>query len=286
MPQLTTPARALTRSAFALSFLLLSVAESRATVNTEAMRGLAPDAGWSGFTEGSLLLKTGNEDLWQTGLGLRLQHAEFFPEAGASHGAPSGPVTPDPKNRAARLRESWLLVSQLNVGKKNGESFLNNGFSHARWTRMWIPSAGSELFAQHQFNKFLRLDTRFLVGTNARLIVLNGSGAFLAAGSGYMLELESLNGDEISDDLFHRWNNYLSLKITVGGSAQLSSTLYLQPRFDALADFRSLSENELEVKLVGNLSLATVMKFAYDSRPPSGVGRQDAEVLQKLRYSF
>lgn len=256
--------------------------ESRATVNTEAIRGLAPSDGWSGFTEGSLLLKTGNEDLWQTGLGLRLQHATFF-EHRAEQPSDGQAASSDPPRW---LRQSWLVVGQLNIGKKGGESFLNNGFTHARWTRMWVPSAGTELFTQHQFNKFLRLDTRFLVGSNARLILLNGSSTFLAAGTGYMLEFESLNGENTASDLFHRWNNYLSFKTSIGEAAQLSSTFYFQPRFDALADFRALSENELEVKLVGNLSLATVLKLAHDNRPPSSVGRQDAEVLQKLRYSF
>jgi len=244
--------------------LLLVPAIAHAQINTEKMRVGAGDPGVSGFLDGSLLYRSGNVDLLQAGAGLRLEY---------NHGI-----------------HAPFVQGDLLYGEKGETEYINRGFVHLRWTAMWHPHAGTELFSQLQFSKFKRLSLRTLGGAGLRVGLWLGDAFEAYLGTGYMIEYEAL--DLSAEDshpievLHHRWTNYLTLRVNVAVNLALVSTTYAQPRFDAFSDYRVLQEAALEVKLLGSFKLVESFTEAHDSRPPDGVDSTDISTKTSLRVTF
>ena len=247
--------------------LVLLAPTAHAQVNTEKLRTGDPAPGFSGWIDGTVNLRRGNVQLLQVGLGARL---EYNTE-----------------------QHFTFLQGSFNFGEKGepSDTYVNNGFGHLRWTAMWHPRAGTELFGQLQFNEFLRLNLRVLGGVGLRVPAVVGDVFELIIGSGYMLEYEAL--DLAADDsshaataLSHRWSSYVTFKLNVQKWVALASTTYAQPRFDSFGDIRVLEEVALTVDIVTHLSLILSFTLLYDSDPPDGVETTDIGLEPKLRVTF
>lgn len=248
-----------------LAAALLSPCPAAAQVNTESLRPGAPQEGLLGDLSTDLALKGGN--------------ADFFRVAGTARLAyQRGIHTP-------------LLYTRSEFGNAGGEDFAENAFVHARWTAMWFPRVGSELFGQLQYDRFVRMNFRALLGGGPRFVVLQGDAVQLYLGTGYMLEREVLDIPE--DDphprltLYHRSTSYLSLKVALSDSLLLTNVGYVQPRFDRPSDVRVLDDLELQVAVDDHFKLVQSLVFAYDSDPPSVVrARYDIMLTAGLRLAL
>jgi hypothetical protein len=155
--------------------------------------------------------------------------------------------------------------------------FANRHMVHARYNLRMFDWVASELFSQFEADEFLVVRTRVLVGAGPRFVLFERTdfGAYL--GTTYMAEREDLDPDAFVSqpggaprlNWWHRWSNYLSLRFLVTDRLTLSTTTYVQPRFDAFGDFRVLNDNGLEVSLVPRLSLKWTFSIRHDSRPPT-----------------
>jgi hypothetical protein len=148
---------------------------------------------------------------------------------------------------------------------------------------------GTEAFSQYQFNGFTRLERRILLGGNFRILISEGVRWAAQAGTGLMQEFETLQpGPDGGSSTHFRWNNYFTLKYgrDEGGHAQAAFTIYYQPQFASLGDFRILSENEVQFSLGAGLSWVVVLNIAHDSRPPIGIERLDTQITNRFRFSF
>jgi hypothetical protein len=65
----------------------------------------------------------------------------------------------------------------------------------------------------------------------------------------------------------HRWSSYLSLVYAANERLRMSSTTYVQPRFDMFADLRLLSEGMLDVTLLDPISVRLTLRLRWDSDP-------------------
>ena len=148
---------------------VLSISNAGAQVNTEKMRTGDPEEGFHGSFDGSVLFKTGNVTLLQVGLGTRLEY-----NAGI---------------------HSPYVQGSFTFGQKGEEDdvYINKGFGHLRWSAMWHERVGSELFAQVQFNEFLRLNLRLLSGACLRVGLVVDPVVEVFLGTGYMFEHEALD---------------------------------------------------------------------------------------------
>lgn len=245
--------------------VVLYGAAASAQVNTEKLRGSA-QPGFHGFLDGSLLLKSGNVDLLQVGVGARLEY-------NASIHTP-------------------YVQGNFNFGRKGDDDdiYINNGFGHIRWTAMWHPTVGTEVFGQAQFNEFLRLNFRALGGVGVRVEALQTEPFDLVIGTGYMIEFEELDLDASdvhpAETLSHRWTSYITLRLHIQEYLSLVNVTYAQPKFDDFTDIRVLDEVALEVSIIEHLSLILSFTLAYDSDPPDGVETLDMQLKPRLKASF
>ncbi|MBK8011107.1 MAG: DUF481 domain-containing protein [Deltaproteobacteria bacterium] len=306
---------------------LLLLGPAFAQVNTEKLRRW-DSAGFSGNLDVAFDVARGNTDLIQFGSGVRLQYAILRDDPGRSvtptstttnttpntttstttTATPSATTASAPLASAASattastevassdakgsvLQDLFYLTGNLNIGRQNGDAFLNNGFAHARWTHMWTRMLGTELFGQLQFDEFIRLRERLLAGAGFRGELLRSEFLNVVLGTGYMLEYEALDlppGVVDDGDVFaHRWTSYLSVKAGLEvPEVQFVNTVYVQPRITDFDDYRVLDEAELELAVLANLKFAVGLSLRYDSLPPSDVESFDISIKNKLRLSF
>ena len=283
-----------------ISTPLILLSPAFAQVNTEKLRRW-DSAGFSGNVDVAFDVTQGNTELIQFGSGVRLQYAILRESQAQAQADSPGTATATTATTATpqvavdskrgTLQDLFYVTGNLNIGRQNGDAFLNNGFAHARWTHMLSRTLGTELFGQLQFDEFIRLRERWLVGAGLRAELLRAGFLNVALGSGYMLEYEALDLPEgvieEGDRFAHRWTSYLSVKAELDDpQVQFVNTVYVQPRITDFDDYRVLDEAELELAILANLKFAVGLGLRYDSLPPSDVEAFDISIKNKLRLSF
>jgi hypothetical protein len=77
-------------------------------------------------------------------------------------------------------------------------------------------------------------------------------------------------------ELNHRWSNYLQFGLGLAENLTFHNATFIQPRFDALADYRLLSESALVARVNPLLKIKVAFNLAYDAEPPAaGVEKLD-----------
>ena len=283
--------------------LLLVTTTVDAQVNAEGAR---PDAvldhpGWSGGLDFGLALLRGNVDFLDVGGGARLEWQRFdrattegtnpASDTGASDTGASDSGASEALEVPPWLRQRAFLSASARHAAQGSRTFANQSFVHARWSAMWRRRVGTDLFAQHQFDELLRLRVRALAGLGARLVLVHRRVFRVWAGTGAMVEHERIRVDDGAPDprrtTVARWTSYLALRLSLADRRLvLQSTTYVQPRFDAIADYRVL--NDLQLLAVVSTQLASGISLAvwHDRRPPTGVRRTDVRLLASLKIAL
>lgn len=256
-----------------LAALMLSLL---AQVNAEALKPAPWKAGVSLGADGSFFIARGNVVLLDLGGTLRAQWQSLH------EGEPS--------------EQRW--VKQRVFGVVNGRysetgrgAFVNQTFAHVRWTAMWHPRVGTDVFAQHQTNFFLRMRARAVGGPGVRVEAVRTLHFALWAGSAVMFEYDRLSplsgSSEPLETVDVRWSNYLTLRLSLWGDRLLvQNTTYAQPRFDAFFDARFLNETEVMAKVADPLMLGLTAGVLHDTRPPEGVLPTDWRLFAVVRFTL
>lgn len=260
-----------------LLLLALLPALAHAQVNAEVLRPNPLRAGLSGGLDASLALARGNVNLLDVGGAGRVQFQTLHPV-----------TAPDELPFVAQ--RAFLTLSGR-YSENGGRVLLSQAFAHARWTGMWHPRVGSDVFAQYQYNQFLRLQGRAIAGAGVRVEAVHLKDFMLWGGSGYLFEYDRVTvqpGAADAPETFeHRWTNYLTARLALfEAHLLLQNTVYFQPRFDAFADFRLLEELEVLAKVTEVLALGLTVSVLYDSAPPTGVVPTDLRLVSTVRLTF
>lgn len=247
-----------------LASLLAPPPRAAAQVNVERLRGMSPAPGWSGGLNAALSLKRGN--------------AEFLEVTGTLWSRYHWDV------------HSLLAHTRGGFAEQGGERFVGNAFGHVRWTAMWIARVGSELFGQVEYDEFLRVQRRLLMGVGPRFVLVEGEPVALAVGTAYMLEYERLDipasDPHPQRTLYQRSSTYASVRVAVNDVLSLVNTAYVQPRFVRPADTRVLQELELVFSVAAHLKFTATARLRLDTDPPSEVEKLDLELKNGLELQW
>jgi len=267
---LISTVRTMTFRRLLLFFLAASIFSPhlRAQVNTESMRKYNAEPGFHHTLGLNLSLLSGNSDVLMT---------------------------------RGNYRLDWLstnyysfFVASYQRGKSNGDLFANKAFAHLRTSRNVSDHFLVEAFGQKEFNDFLKLKDRQLLGAGLRyeLYVNADSGRrdrpriIFAAGAGAMGESEKFNDLASENTRLVRSTNYLSIRWNLDDRLYFTSTGYLQFAFRRLKDYRILNDSSLAFSINRHLSFSTLFNFRYDHEPPSGLKRYDLELTNGFSLSF
>jgi len=244
-----------------LLFLLIFTGITSAQVNTEVIRktGLARGLKTTGSFD--LDLKKGNTEYVSYGAGLRLDYWEG--------------------------KYNSFIVTSLKIAEKDETEFLNKSFIHLRGMRRTSKYVTTEMFGQIEWNKFLNLKLRRLLGCGFRILLLDQAEVLtLHLGIGAMYEGEQNTVSSEADKNLFRASNYINGNCEVTDNSTFSITGYFQPDIRDPSDFRLLLDGSLDVELSKYLTFFTVFKYRYDSQPSVGLEDYDLNVTNGIKLTF
>lgn len=257
-------ARARGRSARLLLALLVGDAlllpsTTHAQVNVESLRSSIRDSGVGGKVDVSITTYQGNT-------------------RGTNLGA-SGLV-------GARADEH-LAYAHANgrYAHLGGDVQIANYFAHLRYNYRLSPLLAAEALTQAESDRFRRLQLRQLLGVGGRFTLIERPEAALYYGITYLLEYNRLAAGEapVRPDVVHRASNYVSAVLEIEDArAVATTTLYYQPRPDALGDYRLLWVSSLEFRVAGHLRAGLHTTLRQENPAPAGVEGFDLTVTNTL----
>ncbi|RAP38207.1 hypothetical protein DID80_02995 [Candidatus Marinamargulisbacteria bacterium SCGC AAA071-K20] len=227
-----------------------------AQVNTESLRSSSKELGFSHHTGVNLQVLEGNSRLTTLKANYRLDYL--------------GDVY------------SSFLITDIKYGHKSGSTYLNRGFVHARFLHPF-KTQHVEFFSQREYDDFVDLKSRFLIGSGLRFSFFKLSKNKIFMGFGAMWELDDVVGQKESS--FIRSTNYITSVIDKD-NYEFKFTAYYQPLFSNFSDVRALLQQTLSVNLVKNVDFVTSLQYRYDSNPGNNIKPWDLELTNGFEVVF
>lgn len=174
------------------------------------------------------------------------------------------------QQKSKDLHSILFLIADYKLIRAGGDDFENAWMAHLRFNREITHFFRIEAFAQSQVNRILDVTARNLVGGGVRLKLLAKEHARLYWGHAYMYEIEY--SDELDLNVRdHRYSTYLSFSANFPNSnVSILNTIYFQPLFRSIQDFRILEQFKLDVPLNDHLNLFAGLDYFVDSITPRG----------------
>jgi hypothetical protein len=236
-------------------------------VNT--LRGFdAEDSGWSGSVAGAVAFAEGNT-----------QYFEF---------------EIDGKVQYQTSRHRWRLIGIHMRRTARGVEVAEARLGHFRHNyRLWSRFS-TIAFLQGQYNPFLRIDSRTVIGGGGRAELFEGDVWRSAIGVTVMHETEELTDENDAVAAFQsveRTSNYrVSSFLTVyregANGFDIDLWAFFQPVMNDFADARASGAASIGLNIVGELDLVVTYVVKYDSQPPSGVKKYDYILRSGLGWKF
>ncbi len=173
--------------------------------------------------------------------------------------------------KSKNLRHIYLLLSRYKWVKTKSDDFVNIFFAHLRYNYKMTVVTRLESFVQYQNNRVLDVDARVVYGVGLRFKVIRRQNLWAYLGTSYMYEYERSHKYHF-DVWQHRSSNYVSLVARFANTRlTLSNTLYFQPLYEDIKDYRVLLDMELGYKIIANVAFTTGVDYFFDSHTPSGL---------------
>ncbi|MCD4697356.1 MAG: DUF481 domain-containing protein [Bacteroidales bacterium] len=190
-----------------------------------------------------------------------------------------------------------FIVANYDYKESQSSKVTHKGFVHLRGIRQLSETIEWEGFLQQEFNEFILLEDRKLIGSGLRLRLLDyisekdslsGFGSNFGAGIMYEYEVYDINTEETTNitlDPF-RLSTYLTLDWTLSGRVNLWAVGYFQPNIKSIKDFRSVIETGMEIWVIDKLYFIVDFSYRYNNIPVGDVKNYDLVIKNGLRYSI
>lgn len=185
-----------------------------------------------------------------------------------------------------RMYHTFLVV-EIKQGEQHEERFLNKGFMHGRAVRTFSPGVAAEVFAQIEYDGFIKLRERKLAGAGARIRLLKTkTRVSIFLGAGFMREHELYSNPLVRSKLLSRSSNYMTGRYKFDSIFSFSFTSYYQPDVKQFSDYRILVQSGFSVKLAKNFSLNTSLEYRFDNEPMTDIKKYDVGITNGITARF
>ena len=197
----------------------------------------------------------------------------------------------------AGIRSQWyeetgtrFIVINYEYGESSDVKDTDKTFLHFR--NIWYTGSDFswEAYTQFESNEFTRLKLRALVGGGARWEVMQDKTQAAYLGLGLYRSKEKLDEVPLVTDAGVSYNNRLSsyfiYKYTISDHARIANTVYYQPDFSEVSDYRLLEQFGLLMDITESLSFKLSLEVAHDSKPPQEIKQTDTSYKIGFEYSF
>ena len=185
---------------------------------------------------------------------------------------------------------SFMVINLENGFEKENNSpkniITNKGFIHLRTTKNVVANYQMEVFTQYEFNEFLLLNDRYLLGSGMRTAFHKSELADTYLGIGLMVEKETYNLDIENEKNLLRSTNYIKNNITLSSNIDLSNTCYFQIASDDLNDYRILYDGGLDFHVNDYFAFTIELNYRYDNDPHGDLGSNYIQVSNGISLNF
>lgn len=178
-----------------------------------------------------------------------------------------------------------LYLADAGYSYSKEDVFTNFKLAHIRTSVKLLPRIRLEAFVQGQDNRPLGIQFRSLVGLGPRIKFIAKENGRAYGGTSVMLENEwSTNGTK--NQWLVRSSNYLNVNWQKTDMYGWSSTIYYQPAFQNITDYRVSGQHSLVAALTKHVGAKIEFTHYFDSSPPSaGLNRSRVTTIG-LSYQF
>ena len=183
-------------------------------------------------------------------------------------------------------KDLFLILGNYGFLSGSSQNLINNSFIHLRYNRKLNKILRLEFFTQVLQNPVTKIDYRILTGAGPRFKLTENKKFRLYAASLVMHEYErELNEEKtIHNDI--RSSSYISFSFEPNDNTEMVNTVFYQPLFSYLNDYRILDQFKFSVKAGKKLALAFNINYLYDNKPVVGVPRINYTVSTGIDYNF
>ena len=185
---------------------------------------------------------------------------------------------------------SFMVINLNNGYEKENDSpkniITNKGFVHLRATKNVLKNFQTEAFTQYEFNDFLLLNDRYLLGSGIRIGFNRNLLKKTYLGMGFMLEKETYNLDTVNEKELIRSTNYIRNNFLLNSNIEFNNTIYFQIATDDLNDYRILFDSNIEFHTNDFLSFSISLNYRYDNDPHGDLGSSYIQITNGLSFNF
>ena len=185
---------------------------------------------------------------------------------------------------------SFMVINLENGFEKENNSpkniITNKGFIHLRTTKNVVANYQMEVFTQYEFNDFLLLNDRYLLGSGLRIGFHKSKLADTYLGIGFMYEKEIYNLDIENEKSLLRSTNYIKNNIALSSNIDLSNTCYFQIASDDLNDYRILYDAGLDFHVNHFFAFTIELNYRYDNAPHGELGSSYIQIANGVSFNF
>ena len=187
-----------------------------------------------------------------------------------------------------KVANTWLALFERSYGKANELVNEDAIFWHGRLTHDYTPGLASETFIQYEEDEFTQLQSRALFGGGIRRTLnTNKDNLKFAYGVGVFREKEEVDlVSNIETEYTSRFNLYYAYKHALNSQATLSSTVYYQPAFGQVSDYRVLFNLAITVRLNKKLALQVDYQLRHNNQPPENSSLGIPLVIKKTDSNY
>lgn len=186
-----------------------------------------------------------------------------------------------------------FLVGNIEYVEGNNSIISNKGFLHLRTVKGISNIIDLEVFAQSEFNRFIRMRERYLGGSDIRIKPFNyydsdSSTQFslrLSIGAMYEYENQGTNNSHQIYRLIRSTNN-LNIFWKINEVFSLSEIVYFQPDLGNFNDYRILNDFSLVFSISSHFKFITTLNYRYDSDPTADLKKYDLELQNGFEIEF
>jgi putative salt-induced outer membrane protein YdiY len=158
--------------------------------------------------------------------------------------------------------------------------YISRSFTHFRYRYEVLDWLNSDVFVQHEADRFRDLSLRFVSGLGPVFSFEPIEDLQLGLGTSYMFEHESYRKALIPSAISHRWSNYLQISYAFDDDLLFSHTTFFQPRLAGtkpvveqtgdviVSQLRIYSESALHIKINSWLGFKLAFQMRYNSTTP------------------
>jgi len=185
---------------------------------------------------------------------------------------------------------SFMIINFENGYEKEDHSLkniiTNKGFIHLRTTKNVLKNYQMEVFTQYEFNEFLLLSDRYLVGLGLRIGFQKNERTNTYLGMGFMYEKETYHTNIEKDENLLRSTNYIKNNFAFSSNIELNNTAYFQIASDDFNDYRILYDAGLEFHANDFFAFIISLNYRYDNDPHGNLESGYIQISNGMSFNF